>query len=136
MDAKTIIRLLDAGYTKEEISAMETVQAPKPAEPTPAPAPAPAPVPDGNTDPYPAPAEAPVAVATPAPTPQPTPTPAPEQKQPSNEDIMKELARVMSAVQAGNIAHSILPQGGYTEPRAEDALAEIIRPTFKERGNP
>lgn len=126
MDANTIIRLLDAGYTKEEISALETVQTLTPAVETPAPAPVPAEVP----------VEAVVAEPVPAPQPQPTPTPTPvqEQTQPSTADIMREIARLTSAVQANAIANSQLPNGGgLMQMTAEDAVAEIIRPTFKER---
>ena len=126
MDAKSIIRLLDAGYTKEEIMAMETVPVHTPAVETPAP--------------VPAPAETPAEVEVPAPTPAPTPTPAPappptqEQMQPSTSDIMREIAKLTLAVQANAIANSVLPQGGFHQPSAEDALAEIIRPTYMKGG--
>lgn len=132
MDANTIIRLLDAGYTKEEISAMETVPVQTPAVETPAPTPAPVQIPvvDGNPDPYPAPvvAEAPVAIAEP--TPAPAPTPAPEQ--PSLSDVMHQIAKLTASIQANalantNIPNSADPRGGLT---GENALAEIIRPTF------
>jgi len=134
MDANTIIRLLDAGYTKEEISAMETVQAPTLTVETPTPAPTPAPVQipvvNGNPDPYPAPAEAPVAVANPAPTPPPQPTPA--QEQPSLSDVMHQIAKLTASIQANALANTNLPTGA--DPRSgltgENALAEIIRPTF------
>ena len=126
MDANTIIRLLDAGYTKDEISALETVQVSTPAVETPAPAPVPAE----------APAEVVAPVAEPAPAPQPTPTPepAPAEEQPSMADVMRQIAKLTVAVQANAIANSVLPQGGFHQPSAEDALAEIIRPTFNERG--
>lgn len=132
MDAKSIIRLLDAGYTKEEISAMETVPVPTPAAETPAPAPAPAviPVVNGNPDPYPIPAEAPVAVAVAEPAPQPTPTPTPEQ--PSMADVMHQIAKLTASIQANALANTNIPNGA--DPRGgltgENALAEIIRPTF------
>lgn len=130
MDAKSIIRLLDAGYTKEEISAMETVPVQTPAVETPAPTPTPAPIPvvNENPDPYPAPAEAPVAVAKPAPAPQPTPA----QEQPSLSDVMHQIAKLTASIQANalantNIPNSADPRNGLT---GENALAEIIRPTF------
>ena len=121
MDAKTIIRLLDAGYTKEEISAMENnVQVPTPAVETPAPAPAP--VPEQK------PAEAEVAVA--APTPAPAPTPA--QEQPSLSDVMHQIAKLTASIQANALANTNIPNGA--DPRngltGENALAEIIRPTY------
>ena len=122
MDAKTIIRLLDAGYTKEEISAMENnVQVPTPADETPAPAPAP--VPEQK------PAEAEV----PAPAPVPAPTPAPIQEQPSMADVMHQIAKLTASIQANALANTSIPNGA--DPRngltGEDALAEIIRPTYR-----
>lgn len=122
MDANTIIRLLDAGYTKEEISALETVQTPTPAVETPAPVPVPAE----------APVEAEVAVPAPVPTPQPVPTPAPTQEQPSLSDVMHQIAKLTASIQANALANTNIPNGA--DPRGgltgENALAEIIRPTF------
>ena len=124
MDAKSIIRLLDAGYTKEEISAMETVPVPTPAVETPTPAPTPTPTPT------PAPVETPAVVEEPAPAP--TPTPAPTPAQPSMADVMHEIAKLTASIQANalentNIPNGADPRGGLT---GENALAEIIRPTF------
>lgn len=120
MDAKSIIRLLDAGYTKEEISAMENVPEQKPAVETPVPTPAP--VPEQK------PAEAEVAT----PTPTPTPAPAPAQEQPSMADVMHQIAKLTASIQANALANTTIPNGA--DPRngltGEDALAEIIRPTF------
>lgn len=126
MDANDILALVRAGYTKEEISAMS-------ANPNPAPEPVQSspveePVEEHETAP------APAHVPTPAPAPAPAPAPTQEQTQPSTADLMREIAKLTSAVQANAIAHSVLPQGGYQQPTAEDALAEIIRPTFQERG--
>lgn len=132
MDAKSIIRLLDAGYTKEEIMAMETVPVQTPAVETPAPTPEPVQIPvvNGNPDPYPAPTEEPVAVAKPTPAPAPTPTPAPEQ--PSLSDVMHQIAKLTASIQANALANTNIPNGA--DPRGgltgENALAEIIRPTF------
>lgn len=120
MDAKSIIRLLDAGYTKEEISAMETVPVPTPAVETPTPAPAPVETPAVVEEP----------VATPAPAPQPTPAPA--QEQPSLSDVMHQIAKLTASIQANALANTNIPNGA--DPRGgltgENALAEIIRPTF------
>ncbi len=126
MDAKSIIRLLDAGYTKEEITAMETVPVQTPAVETSAPVPSPTPAPVET----PAVAEAPVAVAVAEPTPQPTPAPAPEQAQPSMTDVMREIARLTSAVQANAIASSSMPV--QTGANLDNVMANIIKPT---RGN-
>lgn len=107
-----IMALVNAGFTKEDISKM--LSAPEPA-PTPAPEPVPTPAPE------------------PAPTPEPTPEPEPDNAQPSMSDLMQSIAKLTSAVQANAIAHSVIPGGAKQEPTAEDMLAEIIRPTFKER---
>lgn len=125
MDAKSIIRLLDAGYTKEEISAMETVPVQTPAVETPAPTPAPVEIPvvNGNPDPYPAPAEAPVAVAEPTPT----PAPAPVQEQPSLSDVMHQIAKLTASIQANALANTTMPTTGGTS--VEDVMAQIIKPT-------
>ena len=132
MDAKSIIRLLDAGYTKEEITAMETVPVQTPAVETPAPAPTPAPVETPAVAEAPAPVETPAVAEAPAPAPTPTPTPAPaqEQAQPSMTDVMREIARLTSAVQANAIASSSMPV--QTGTNLENVMANIIKPT---RGN-
>ena len=49
-------------------------------------------------------------------------------------EIMQSIAKLTSAVQANAIAQSVIPGGVPNQPTAEDMLAEIIRPTFKERG--
>lgn len=130
MDAKSIIRLLDAGYTKEEISAMETVPVPTPTTKTPTPVPTPTPTPT------PAPAEKPTVikkpVAVPTPAPAPTPAPTPAQEQPSLSDVMHQIAKLTASIQANALANTNMPNGA--DPRGgltgENALAEIIRPTF------
>ena len=134
MELNTILELVKAGFTKDEIMQMAqpTVQNPN-AEPvqtadvepqqTPEPAPAPAPV----VEPVAVPAPAPV----PAPAKQPVQTDV--QNQPTMADIMQGIAKLTSAVQANAIAQSVIPQGLQNPPSAEDMLAEIIRPTYKER---
>ena len=111
MTMQEILTLVAAGYTKEDIEKMEAPAAPDPAltpDPEPA-APAPAPVPD------PAPA-----------------APAPADNEPTMRDLMQSMAKLTSAIQANAIAQSVVP-GGNQGPTAEDAIAQIIRPTFKER---
>lgn len=128
MDIKDLLALVNAGYTKEEIVQMTATTAP-----TPEPAPVPTPVPEEK--PVEAPAPAPVAVAEPVAEskPQPQPVQAPAQEQPTMAQIMESIAKLTSAVQANAIAQSVIPQGLSNPPSAEDMLAEIIRPTFKER---
>ena len=118
MDAETILKLVNAGFTKEDIMGLGNVQAPTPAQAEPAEEPAPVPVLEV--------AEEPVAVATPA------PAPAPAQEQPSLSDVMHQIAKLTASIQANALANTNIPNGA--DPRngltGENALAEIIRPTF------
>ena len=71
--------------------------------------------------------------AAPAPAPDPVPAPAaPADNEPTMRDLMQSMAKLTSAIQANAIAQSVVP-GGNQGPTAEDAIAQIIRPTFKER---
>lgn len=129
MDIKDLLALVNAGYTKEEIVQMTATPAP-----TPEPAPVTTPVPEVK----PVEAPAPVAVAEPVAEPKPVYTPAPvptsKPEEPTMAQLMESIARLTSAVQANAIAQSVIPGGlQTTQPTAEDMLAEIIRPTFKER---
>lgn len=122
MDAETILKLVNAGFTKEDIMGLGNVQAQTPAQAEPAEEPAPVPVLEV--------AEEPVAEPTPAPAPQPIPTPA--QEQPSLSDVMHQIAKLTASIQANALANTNIPNGA--DPRngltGENALAEIIRPTF------
>ena len=135
MELTDIMALVKAGYTKDEIAQME-----KPATPVPntEPVQLQMQIPAQTTEPASVPAQVvePVAPAVPQPVPQPAPTQTQptEQTQPTMADIMQGIAKLTSAVQANAIAQSVIPQGLQNPPSAEDMLAEIIRPTFKERG--
>ena len=59
---------------------------------------------------------------------------AKQEEQPTMAELMQSIAKLTSAVQANAIAQSVIPQGLQNPPSAEDMLAEIIRPTYKERG--
>lgn len=135
MELTDILALVKAGYTRDEIAQMDTPTTPV-SDPQPVPAPVQTPSPVAEPQNVETPVPAPVAPAVPAPTPAPVPTQTPQQTppQPTMEDIMQGIAKLTSAVQANAIAHSVIPQGLTTPPKAEDMLAEIIRPTFKERG--
>jgi len=110
MNYEEIMMLVRAGYTKEEISAMQTQADPAPADPAPAdPAPA-----------DPAPAE-------PAPADQAPADPA----HAGNDQILAALNQLTQAVITNNInrqAFDPVPQR-----TAEDALAEIIAPPAAHR---
>ncbi len=123
MELTDIMALVKAGYTKDEIAQME-----RPNNPDPVPVSDPVPVPAQNPEPAPAPAQAvePVVV--------PTAVPAQQEAQPTMAELMQSIAKLTSAVQANAIAQSVIPGGANPQtPTAEDMLAEIIRPTFKER---
>lgn len=124
MELNTIIELVKAGFTKDEIMQMEqpTTQIPV-TEPVQMEMDLPAP----EAEPTPA------QVAEPAPAAKPAPAQEPTQEQPSMADLMQSIAKLTSAVQANAIAQSVIPQGFQKAPTAEDMLAEIIRPTYKER---
>lgn len=136
MELNIILDLVKAGFSKDEIIQLAqnpgTVPNPEPVqmamdlqEPTAEPAPVPAQVVEPVTAPAPQPAPQPVY------TPAPVPTSKPEE--PSMADLMQSIAKLTSAVQANAISQSVIPSGLQNAPSAEDMLAEIIRPTFKER---
>lgn len=128
MELSTILELVKAGFTKDEIMQMAQPQT-SVSDPVPVEQPVAVPEPKAEPAVAPAPVAEPVAVAVPAPTPAPTPA----QDQPTMADIMQGIAKLTSAVQANAIANSVIPQGLQNPPSAEDMIAEIIRPTFKER---
>ena len=132
MELNTILELVKAGFTHDEIMQMA-----QPTTPVTNPEPVPMAVdtPAKETEPAPVPAQVaePVAPAVPAPVPAQQPAQTPAQEQPTMSDIMQGIAKLTSAVQANAIAQSVIPQGLQNPPSAEDILAEIIRPTYKER---
>lgn len=134
MELNTVLELVKAGFTKDEIMQMELPRSVATSTVT-------------NTEPVqmemdlseqitePKPVQAQVAepVAVAKPIPVQGETISQESNQPTMADLMQGIAKLTSAVQANAIAQSVLPQGGMRQPTAEDMLAEIIRPTFKER---
>ena len=129
MELTDILSLVKAGYTREEIEQMDK---PQPSDPNPVPAvqPVATPVPVAEPANPPAQVAEPVAVPAPAPVPQ----PAQQEAQPTMAELMQSIAKLTSAVQANAIAQSVIPAGVSNPPSAEDMLAEIIRPTFHQRG--
>lgn len=128
MELTTVLELVKAGFTKDEIMQMAQPQTPVTnTEPVPTAIEEPAP----TTEPVAVPAQ--VAEPVTVPVAVPAQTAQPEQNQPTMADIMQGIAKLTSAVQANAIAQSVIPGGMTTPPKAEDMLAEIIRPTFKER---
>ena len=127
MELADILLLVKAGYTREEIAQMDK-QAPATADPEPVPAPV------KTAEPEAKPADPQTPVAEPVAQPVPTAVPTQTETQPTMAEIMQSIAKLTSAVQANAIAQSVIPPGVTTPPKAEDMIAEIIRPTFKERG--
>ena len=124
MELNTVLELVKAGFSKDEI--MQMAQ-PETAVPNPDPVQITMDLPELASEPVPAQVDEPAAPAVPA------PVPAPAQDQPTMADLMQSIAKLTSAVQANAIAQSFIPGGLQNPPSAEDMLAEIIRPTFKER---
>lgn len=126
MELTDILSLVKAGYTREEIEQMDK---PTPADPNPEPVQLQMPIPAPTTEP----ANPPTQVAEPVATP--VPQPAQQEAQPTMAELMQSIAKLTSAVQANAIAQSVIPAGISNPPSAEDMLAEIIRPTFHQRGD-
>lgn len=123
MELTDILALVKAGYSRDEIAQMENT-VPGNANPVPVPEP----VPETEPTAEPTPVQAQVAEPVAKPVAQPT------QAEPTMAELMQSIAKLTSAVQANAIAQSVIPGGVPNQPTAEDMLAEIIRPTFKERG--
>lgn len=123
MELNTVLELVKAGFTKDEI--MQMAQ-PTTTAPNPEPIQVAMDLPEPKAEPKPQPVVEPVAVATPVPQ----PVQQPQEAQPSMADIMQSIAKLTSAVQANAIAQSVIPQGLQNPPSAEDMLAEIIRPSY------
>lgn len=124
MELNTILELVKAGFTKDEIMQMA-----QPSPTVPNAEPAPVDTPAQIAEPVPEPVAEPVAVAQPVAQ----PAQAQEQKEPTMAELMQSIAKLTSAVQANAIAQSVIPEGVSNPPSAESMLAEIIRPTFHQR---
>ena len=118
MNYEDIILLVKAGYTRDQIAAM---QAPAP---TPAPAPAPAPAPK----PTPAPAEPP---EPPKPADPPAP-PKPQGIEDLSQMLAAEFAKLNDAIVKANLQQAQQPP----QESVDDILASIINPPQKQSGTP
>ena len=119
-----ILTLAKAGFTAQQIAALNMVgTTPAPAVPAaPVAAPTPAPV-----APAPAPVAAPVAAPTPAPAPAPVAAPTPAPQGATADDILKAISGLSAQVTTGLIQTTPQP----TPATAESILAEIINPPQK-----
>lgn len=115
MKMEDVLKLLDAGFTTDEIRSLMAPADPAPA-PDPAPDPAPAPDPEPGPSPDPAPDPAP------APDPEPDRTPAwfAEFVKKNNEDI----AQLQRALQVQNVRRAAPPEPQKTP---EQLMAEAYR---------
>ena len=112
-----ILTLAKAGFTAQQIAALNMVgTTPAPADPA---APTPAPVA--------APTPAPVAAPTPAPVAAPVAAPAPAPQGATADDILKAISGLSAQVTTGLIQTTPQP----TPATAESILAEIINPPQK-----
>ena len=103
MTVNEIMKLLDAGYTKEEITALE------------------APAPEASPE------------AEPEVKPEAKPEAAPAQDaEPTLADVLKQVAKLTATIQANALAQTQIA-GQQKALTAEDMIAQIIRPTRKER---
>ena len=121
MNYEDIILLVKAGYTRDQIAAMQA--------PAPTPTPAPAPAPPKPADP-PAPK-----LEEPAPAPAPAEPPAPANPQ-GIEDLSKmlaaEFAKLNDAIVKANLQQAQQPP----QESVDDILASIINPPQKQSGTP
>lgn len=120
MNYEDIILLVKAGYTRDQIAAMQT---PAP-EPAPAPAPTPAPAPE--------PTPAPTPVPEPAPAPTPAPTPAVQGIDDLSKMLATEFAKLNDAIVKANLQQAQQPP----QESVDDILASIINPPQKTSGTP
>lgn len=114
MNYEDIILLVKAGYTRDQIAAMQA-PAPAPASaPTPAPAPEPTPVPE------------------PAPAPAPASTPAVQGIDDLSKMLATEFAKLNDAIVKANLQQAQQPP----QESVDDILASIINPPQKTSGTP
>lgn len=108
MNAENILKLVDAGFTKEEILALAGTAQPEEAEPP-------------KNEPAP----------QPEPEPAPMPVPQPDPNQERYDQLLEAMQKLTGAIQAGNILNS----SNREEPQlsAEDILAEVVNPKPNKR---
>lgn len=115
MTIDQIMKLLDAGYTKEEIAALTSDPEPAP-EVKPEPVP-PAPEPEVKTDPEPA------------------PEPAADQTGARLDALEKSIASLIKTIQVSNVNNKNIQTLPTDSTKiVDDAMASIIRPTIKKEG--
>lgn len=113
MKIDQIMKLLDAGYTKEEIAALTS---------DPEPAPEVKPEPEVKTDPEPEP-------------PAPETEPAADQTVTRLDALEKSIASLIKTIQVSNVNNKNIQTLPTDSTKiVDDAMASIIRPTIKKEG--
>lgn len=120
MNYSELMKLVNAGFTKQEILA---ITGQLNAEPSPEPAKAPDPVPDPVPDPEPAKAPEPI------PEPAKAPDPVPDPTQSALDQLTAQVTKLTTLVQRFNILNSEQPE--LKQQTAEDIVASIIFPSYK-----
>lgn len=113
MEARDILKLVDAGFTHDEILALAGTAQPETAEPPKDEAPAPQP----ETKEQPA---------------QPAPEPAADPNAARYTELLEAMQKLTGAIQAGNILNSSNREDPQLSP--EDILAEVVNPKPKRKG--
>ena len=113
MNAESILKLVDAGFTHDEILALAGTAQPEEAQPPKDDAPAPQP----ETKEQPA---------------QPAPEPAADPNAARYTELLEAMQKLTGAIQAGNILNSSNREDPQLSP--EDILAEVVNPKPKRKG--
>lgn len=121
MNYSELMKLVNAGFTKQEILAitgqLSAEPAPEPAAPDPVPEPEPAKAPDPVPDPVP------------DPEPAKAPDPVPDATQSALDQLTAQVTKLTTLVQRSNILNSEQPE--LKQQTAEDIVASIIFPSYK-----
>ncbi len=118
MTYQELMKLVNAGFTKQEILAITGQLNAEPAK-------APDPVPDPVPEPEPAKAPDPV----PDPEPAKAPDPVPDPTQSAIDQLTAQVTKLTTLVQRSNILNSEQPE--LKQQTAEDIVASIIFPSYK-----
>ena len=125
MNYEDIILLVKAGYTRDQIAAMQA--SPAPAEPPAPPAPAEPPAPRAPAEP-----QAPPAPAEPPAPPAPAEPPKPQGLADLSQMLAAEFAKLNDAIVKANLQQAQQPP----QESVDDILASIINPPQKQSGTP
>ncbi len=113
MNAENILKLIDAGFTKDEILALSGSGQPEEAEPSKVEAPAePEPIKEQPA--------------------QPAPEPAADPNAARYTELLEAMQKLTGAIQAGNILNSSNREDPQLSPA--DVIAEVINPKPKRKG--